>query len=247
MKRKTGNIAIFSFLLLNIILQIMYQFVIRTKIPYEWWDVNRDVHYPQMIADHFADCFFFMNYFLIGYLVFEKKQYYDSMTEGRLANRWRYCARICQIGGLVVYVILWLGFTDSVCPLLIPVDIPDSYVFMLICERLSEEQWENLMDFNMNYQYCIHAAVILAPAFLFYVVSFIHFFKMYFQRKKAGCPDKKWSRWNILYSTVLLLAFFYSFEALRGFDLISKIPGYTSYLKDYYRRNPPSLPPEAVS
>jgi hypothetical protein len=32
-------------------------------------------HNPQKIEDHLADCFFLMNYFLVGYLVFEEKHY----------------------------------------------------------------------------------------------------------------------------------------------------------------------------
>lgn len=175
MKRKTGKIAIFSFFILNIILQITYQFVIRTKIPYDWWDVYGDVHYPQKIADHLADCFFLMNYFLVGYLVFEEKHYYDSMTDGKLTNKWRYCAQICQIGGLAAYAILWLGLTNY--PLLQPADIPHSYVFMLLREKLSDEQWDNWIDLDVGYTYCIYIAIILAPAFLFFYFQRNSFFK----------------------------------------------------------------------
>ncbi len=241
MKRKTGKIAIVSFLVFNIILQIIYQFVIRTKIPYDWWYIYGDVHYPQKIADHFADCFFFMNYFLVGYLVFEEKHYYDGMKDGRLANKWRYGAQVCQIGGLAAYAILWLGLTDD--PFLRPVDTPDSYIYMLFFEKMSEEQWDN----SIGYIYCVYAAIILAPAFLFYVLYFVQFIKMYIRRKKAGCPDKKWNRWNIIYITVFLLIFFWSFESLRGFDLVGKIPGFSSFLREYYRRHPPSVPPTWVS
>lgn len=243
MKRKTGKIAIFSFLILNIILQITYQFVIRTQIPYDWWDIYRDVHYPQNIADHLADCFFLMNYFLVGYLVFEERHYCGSMTEGKLTNKWRYCAQFCQIGGLASYAILWLGLTDY--PIVRPADTPDSYVYMLLREKLSEEQWDNLFEFN-SYDYCINVAIILAPAFLFFVLNFIHFLKMYIWRKKAGCPDKKWNRWNIIYITVFLLVFCWTFESLRGFDLMIKIPGFSSFLREYDRRNSPSVPPTWV-
>lgn len=177
MERKTDKRAIFSFLLLNSILQIIYQFIIRTKIPYDWWDVYGDVHYPQKIADHLAHCFFLMNYFFVGYLVFEKKHDYDSVTEGKLINKWRYCAQFCQIGGLAAYAVLWLGFSDY--PLWQPADIPHSYVFMLLREKLSEEQWDNWIDLDVGYTYCIYVAIILAPVLLFLILYFVQFIKMY--------------------------------------------------------------------
>ena len=78
MKRKT-KIVLFSFLTINFIVQIIYQFVIRPKIPYDWWYMS-DTNYPLDIADHFTDCFFGLNYFLVGYLFFAEKYYCDSMV-----------------------------------------------------------------------------------------------------------------------------------------------------------------------
>ena len=238
MQRKTGKIVIFSFLILNVILRIIYQFVIRTRIPYTWWDAHRYMHYPQKIADHLADCFFFMNCFIAGYMVFEEKHYCNGIAEGRLKNKWRYCAQICQIAGLAVYAVLWLGFTDD---LLLPIDTPRSYVSMLFYEKLSERQWR-----NRGYIYCKNLAIILAPAFMFFVLYCIQFFRIKIWQKKVGCFDKKWNTWNIIYIIVFLLVFCWTFEALRGFDLLSKIPVFSSFLREYYRRNPPSIPPSGV-
>ena len=138
MKRKT-KIVLFSFLTINFILQIIYQFVIRPNIPYDWWYMS-DTNYPLDIADHFTDCFFGLNYFLVGYLFFAEKYYCDSMSEGKRTNRW-----------------------------------------------------------------------------------------------------------NILYILVILLVFCWSFEAVRFFPLMSKIPWFRSFLIEYYQKNPPSLPPGCVS
>lgn len=245
MKRNTGRMAILAFLILNILLQFIYQCFIRMKIPFYWWDMDRDVHYPQKIVDHLADCFFLLNYILVGYLVFEEKHDHDSMTEGKLTNKWRYCAQVCQIAGLAAYAILWLGLTDY--PLLHPADTPRSYVFTLIRERMSDEQWDNWMGFDVGYTYCIYAAILLAPVFLFFVLNLIHFLKVYLRRKKAGCPDKKWNRWNIIYIAIFLILFFWTFESLRGFDLMSKIPGFSTFLREYHLRKPFVLPPTWIS
>lgn len=240
MKRKT-KIVLFSFLTINFILQIIYQFIIRMKIPYEWWDVYRNLHYPQKIVDHLADCFFIMNYIFAGYLIFEGKYYHDNMAEDKKTNKWRYCAQTCQIGGLVAYAILWLGLTDY--PLFQPADIPHSFVFMLIREKMTDEQWDNWIGFDVGYTYCIYVVIILAPVFLFFILNLIHFLKVYLRRKKAGYPDKKWNRWNIIYITIFLILFFWTFESLRGFDLMSKIPGFSTFLRDYYLRKPFVVPP----
>lgn len=243
MKRKT-KIVLFSFLTINFIVQIIYQFVIRPKIPYDWWYMS-DTNYPLDIADHFTDCFFGLNYFLVGYLFFAEKYYCDSMSEGKLTNRWRHCAQMCQIGGLITYVVLWLGFSDS--PSVAPVGTLRGYVFMLLMEKLSDKQWESLINHQIGYKNFIYLAIILAPVILSFIVYTTHFFIMYIRRKKAGCSDKKWNRWNILYIIVILLVFCWSFEAVRFFPLMSKIPWFRSFLIEYYQKKPPSLPPGCVS
>ena len=112
---------------------------------------------------------------------------------------------------------------------------------MLFYEKLSERQWR-----NRGYIYCQNLAIILAPAFMFFVLYCIQFFRIKIWQKKVGCFDKKWNTWNIIYIIIFLLVFCWTFEALRGFDLLSKIPVFSSFLREYYRRNPPSIPPSGV-
>lgn len=237
MKGKTAKIAIFSFLIGNIILQLIYQFVIRTKIPYRWHDIYGAVHNPQEIADHLADCFFLLNYFLLGYVIFSEKHYYDGLVESKMAKIWGYCAQLCQIGGLAAYIILWLGLTDY--SFLGPADKADDYVFSLLRGRLSEEQWSYWFDYGVSHEYCIYAAIIFVPVFFFFVLYLGQFFKMYILRAYAECPDKAWIKWNVIYILVFLLVFCWTFESLRGFDLMDKIPGFTQFRLEYYRKHRP--------
>lgn len=219
MKKKIGFIAMIIYLCLVVLLQIIYQAEIRMRIPYDWWDINR-VHYPREIADHLADCFFGVHYFLFGYLLFERKHYYGRIRqqEEKKVRLWVGLAIFCQIGALCLYAVLWLAYTDV--PKL-PVNTPFVFVYNFLRKSISDMQMSRI---ESDYKYYANWGIILAPVALYLVIYIFNFLFHYFLYKKRKCLSKKWRNWNFIYIVCFILILFWVFDAQTLYSTLESIP-----------------------
>ncbi|MDO4167690.1 MAG: hypothetical protein Q4D32_09830 [Eubacteriales bacterium] len=209
MKKKIGLMAIITYLCLVILIQIIYHVEIQMWISDDW-----------LIADRFVNCFCLINYFLVVYLLLDRKYYYElvQQQEKDKVRLWMGLNILCQIGMIFVYFILWIGYTDRIRE---PLDIPIRCVYNFLS---NSSIYVNVPTWEIDYWDGIILLIILSPIVLSFLIYIIHFFVRYIQLKQESCLSRIWKWWNYIYIICVILLISWVYDVQQVYDTIIHIP-----------------------